>query len=249
MIINVNLKSDVPNVTGRYGDSVYCAENGIFYKISDVTKRPIINDNLSVTTSVQTTPPTLTSYSEVGTLRVNTSTNEIFICTNNSDTENVIWKNITQELNHNNFTNKDDNYDGGHTYLVPRLVKTTNPSPTDDTYKVGTIWINTATDTIFICIDNTTDNAIWNEYSKKHTVVSDSITMNQTAYETKVINIPSVTSDSIITFQFTGSNTESYIVTGITLHVTNVVENTSVTVSAFAPDGYNGEVTFKMILN
>lgn len=357
MIINVPLKSQLSSLIARSVDSVFCMENGVTYRVSPIDNHPIVDNNLPVITSVQTTAPTTTSYSEVGTVRVNSTTNDVYICTNNSDSQNVIWKNTTQELNHTNFTNKDDNYDGGHTYLVPRLVKTINPTLTDSSYKVGTIWVNTSSDTIFICTDNATDNAIWNEYNKKYQVISDTIDMfeyvrynysdivtynnktyfciteyvtsditplvdttkwkdvttgfttwsvstsyvlhdivkfqnekyicieNRTAtqnamliyntpspptdnthwlkidYETewiprlptcyvqKTVLSSSINSNTIFTFQFNGSDIQSYIISGITLNVISIIDNTSFVVCVFAPDGYYGEVAFKVIMN
>lgn len=248
MIINVPLKSQLSSLIARSVDTVFCIENGVTYRVSPIDNHPIVDNNLPVITSVQSTAPTTTSYSEVGTVRVNSTTNDVYICTNNSDSQNVIWKNITQELNHTNFTNKDDDYDGGHTYLVPRLVKTINPTLTDSDYKVGTIWINTSSDVIFILVDNTVNNAVWNEYSKKYRIVSDSIILVNENMNTKTISLSNINSNSIVHFQFTG-NIQEYVIADITLSVIDIVENTSVTVMAFTPNRYNGEITFKIIIN
>lgn len=55
--------------------------------------------------------------------------------------------------------------DGNHEYLIPRVLQTTDPTVNDDidTYKVGTIWINTVTGKVFNCIDNTNGAAAWLE--------------------------------------------------------------------------------------
>jgi len=42
-----------------------------------------------------------------------------------------------------------------------RVATTTSPTALDDTYQTGTVWVNTATDTIYVCVDNTADTAIW----------------------------------------------------------------------------------------
>lgn len=228
MIINVNLKSDLPNITGNVGDIVYCKENGLFYKISVTTNRPIVGDK----TSVETTPPTSTSYAEVGTIRVDSTSNKIYVCANNSDTQNVVWKDVSV----------DD------TNLVPRITSTSNPTLTESAYKIGTIWINTSSDTVFILVDNTENNAIWNEYTKKSRIVSNSIILVNENMNTKTISLSNITSDSIVHFQFTG-NIQEYVIADITLSVIDIVENTSVTVMAFTPNRYNGEITFKIIIN
>jgi hypothetical protein len=42
-----------------------------------------------------------------------------------------------------------------------RVTSTSSPLATDDTYQVGTVWVNTATDTIYVCVDATDNAAIW----------------------------------------------------------------------------------------
>jgi hypothetical protein len=42
-----------------------------------------------------------------------------------------------------------------------RVASTSSPTALDDTYQTGTVWVNTATDTIFVCVDNAADAAIW----------------------------------------------------------------------------------------
>jgi len=46
---------------------------------------------------------------------------------------------------------------------------TTDPTATDDTpdYVVGNLWVNTTTDEIFICVDNTSTAAIWQKQQGK----------------------------------------------------------------------------------
>ena len=36
------------------------------------------------------------------------------------------------------------------------------PTSTDDGYQTGTVWVNTASDSVYICVDNTASTAIWN---------------------------------------------------------------------------------------
>lgn len=48
--------------------------------------------------------------------------------------------------------------------LQTNLTATTDPAATDDItegYRVGSIWVNTTSDTIYFCVDNTEDAAVW----------------------------------------------------------------------------------------
>jgi len=59
-----------------------------------------------------------------------------------------------------------DTVDGIHAAGFPNRTDTTvNPAATDDlaNYQIGSIWINTTDNGIFICTDNTDDAAIWDE--------------------------------------------------------------------------------------
>ncbi len=44
---------------------------------------------------------------------------------------------------------------------VTATQSTTNPSASDDSFNIGTIWINTTSDVYYICVDNTASNAVW----------------------------------------------------------------------------------------
>jgi hypothetical protein len=48
---------------------------------------------------------------------------------------------------------------------VPRIDATSAPGASDDGYNVGAIWVNTSTDDIYVCVDNTSSNAIWTNLS------------------------------------------------------------------------------------
>lgn len=53
-------------------------------------------------------------------------------------------------------------------YHKSNLIATTDPTATDDDtegYCVGSPWINITTDSVFKCVDNTTDTAIWKRIS------------------------------------------------------------------------------------
>ena len=41
---------------------------------------------------------------------------------------------------------------------------TIDPTGTDDDYKIGSVWVNTATSSTFVCTDNTTNSAVWAEF-------------------------------------------------------------------------------------
>lgn len=49
-------------------------------------------------------------------------------------------------------------YFGGGSSAV---IATVDPTPANSSNDIGTLWINTANDTSYICYDNTPDNAIW----------------------------------------------------------------------------------------
>lgn len=249
MIITVKTKQQLSSVTAHTSDIVYCIENNTYYKISPYDNRTFIESDTSVKTVVSTGVPTASDNGEIGTIRVDKQANKIYIATDTDDTTTV-WKDITSEVTHANITLKDSGTyaDGGHTNLIPRVTSTSNPTITDSNYKIGTIWINTSSDTVFILVDNTENNAIWNEYNKKYSVISDTITLNNENMNTKTILLSNVNSNNIFHFQLTG-NIQEYIIADIKLSVIDIVENTSVTVMVFTPNRYNGEITFKIIIN
>jgi hypothetical protein len=40
---------------------------------------------------------------------------------------------------------------------------TSNPTSSDDSYDISSIWVNTSTNDIFVCVNNTSGNAIWKQ--------------------------------------------------------------------------------------
>lgn len=44
---------------------------------------------------------------------------------------------------------------------VQRVETTTSPGASNDTYQVGTVWVNTTNDNVFICVDKSSGAAIW----------------------------------------------------------------------------------------
>ncbi len=107
-----------------------------------------------------------------------------------------------------------------------KLEKSTNPSSTDDNYKIGTVWVNTSTDVVFICVDNTASTAVWVEVGDVSTDGtlsgnSDSVVPTEKAVKTYVdansggsgsITWTDTTTDTTAT---AGSN--HFLSTGITL--------------------------------
>lgn len=51
--------------------------------------------------------------------------------------------------------------DGGHSALVSKIESASDPTVSDSSYKLGTIWINTTSKTLFTLSDNTSGAAIW----------------------------------------------------------------------------------------
>ena len=75
---------------------------------------------------------------KLGTIWINTSTDDYFICTENASGA-AVWSS------------------GG----ADAVQSTSNPSSSDDSYDVGTIWVNTSTDKYYICTDNSSSSAVW----------------------------------------------------------------------------------------
>lgn len=42
-----------------------------------------------------------------------------------------------------------------------RVLSTSDPTVTDDSYNIGTVWINTSTGKFYVCTDNTSSAAVW----------------------------------------------------------------------------------------
>jgi hypothetical protein len=80
----------------------------------------------------------------LGTVWVNSDTDRIFICAAN-DAGAAVWKELTTS---------------GATF-VESVVDTVDPTSSDDTYDIGTIWVNTTTDQVFVCTDGTSSAAVW----------------------------------------------------------------------------------------
>lgn len=44
---------------------------------------------------------------------------------------------------------------------TPAVLKTTNPATSDSSYDIGSTWVNTSTNQVYIITNNTTNNAVW----------------------------------------------------------------------------------------
>ncbi len=72
--------------------------------------------------------------------------------------------NIDVNDNNNYFTSTELDGVLDELYLSSETVtSTSDPTSSDDGYNIGTVWVNTSNDFIFICVDNTSNNAIWKQ--------------------------------------------------------------------------------------
>ena len=78
---------------------------------------------------------------QIGSIWVNTNSDEVFICTSNASTA-AIWKKITCKATGSNPGSTND---------------------IDEGYEPGSIWVNTTTDTIYICVNSTDGGALWTD--------------------------------------------------------------------------------------
>jgi hypothetical protein len=56
---------------------------------------------------------------------------------------------------------------------IERVVSTTAPTASDDDHQIGAIWVDTTTDTAYICLDNTSGAAIWHSSGMTQEEVED----------------------------------------------------------------------------
>ncbi len=52
---------------------------------------------------------------------------------------------------------------------VQRVETTSSPTAADDSYQIGTMWVNTTTDVAYICVDDTAATAVWIDVSSIET--------------------------------------------------------------------------------
>lgn len=107
----------------------------------------------NVITSTSDPSSTDDSY-DVGTVWVNIDSDVYFVCTDNTS-DSAIWVSSTSSPT------------GVVTF-------TDDPTASDDTYDVGTIWINTSTDNYFVCTDNSSGAAVWDSSSSSASGVNTS---------------------------------------------------------------------------
>ena len=108
------------------------------------TSNPTVNNDGVDTAGIGT------SFS-IGDHWVNTSTNKVYVCVDNS-TGAAVWVDVTASS-------------GGFTYVT-----TSDPTANNDgvdtasigqAFSVGDHWINTSTNQIYVCVDNSTGAAVW----------------------------------------------------------------------------------------
>jgi len=56
---------------------------------------------------------------------------------------------------------------------IERVVDTTAPTVNDDDHQIGTIWVDTTTDTAYICLDNSSGAAVWHTSGMTEEEVQD----------------------------------------------------------------------------
>jgi len=131
------------NVTG---DTFICVNNAI-----GAANWQHVSAPRSVYGAGATVPPSVTddinSGYQLGSVWIDSATDTVYVCVD-SAAGAAIW------LQTNNVPSQDN------------LTATVDPSATDDSaagYAVGSMWINTAANTTFICVDSTATTAIWNQ--------------------------------------------------------------------------------------
>ncbi|RMH16936.1 MAG: hypothetical protein D6698_08995, partial [Gammaproteobacteria bacterium] len=139
--------SDDVNAGYEVGSIWTDAGSGTVYICEDATasaaKWSRINN---AKTGITTTDPTFANDAiggyEVGSIWVNMVTKKVFMCVNSSP-GSAVWVPLTSIKNN---------------------VAATAPSNTDDSsagYEVGSLWVDTAAQTVYLCMDATASAAIW----------------------------------------------------------------------------------------
>ncbi|MCS7316834.1 MAG: hypothetical protein NZZ41_00730 [Candidatus Dojkabacteria bacterium] len=104
---------------------------------------------------------------------------------------------------------------------------TTSPTPTNDYsqgYQVGSLWVNTATNTAFVCVDSAIGNAVWtsigtvNEYTNTSIAVGlpNEVFTGFFTFSSNPINVKCYVNGQLL-------NPNGYIVTGTTLQMVDLV--------------------------
>lgn len=113
---------------------------------------------------------------------------------------------------------------------VSAQTDTSDPTSSDDSHDIGTLWVNTSTDTLFVCVDNTSANAVWKEVS--YLQINDSGTGTDVAFSaSKIIDLLSGKSD-------TG---HSHTASDVTDFDTEVGNNTDVSANTSARHTQNSD--------
>lgn len=89
------------------------------------------------------------------------------------DFDITIKEYLTSEDNHaDTFNQRLERLVNNQAYLkqLDTIESTVNPTESDDNYKIGNLWVNTAENKFFLLIDNTTNNALWIEITTETTL-------------------------------------------------------------------------------
>jgi hypothetical protein len=76
----------------------------------------------------------------------------------NTDAVNFVYSNLPWKGSYYSTDDQEMVYSGNFPIT---LTSASNPSITDDDYRVGSIWVNTSTNKFFVCTDNSTGAAVW----------------------------------------------------------------------------------------
>ncbi len=109
--------------------------------------------------------------------------------------DNTQWVNILKdaflEITDSNgyFTSSalDGVLDELHEGKTPLITDTSDPTNSDDGDGIGAIWVNTTTDRVFACVDDTTSSAIWVQVNTSTVLISSNTSLlSNTTYMTDV---------------------------------------------------------------
>jgi hypothetical protein len=109
-------------------------EDWILFQSSTGTYSSVVSSSDSPLPTDDIYPP--------GTIWINTTADTAYVCTHQADNTSI-WVQVG----------------GGEG--TSGVSTSSDPTSSDDGYDITTIWVNTSTDSVFVCVDNTSSNAIW----------------------------------------------------------------------------------------
>jgi len=143
--------SSVPLVVGTATNSTHAINQTYLSSIGSGQK-----NNVSASVAPATTDDGPDGGYSVGSFWYDTTADIAYVCLDSTN-DAAVWKRI-------------DNFKFNST--------TSNPTTTDDAsagYEVGSLWVNTTSDSSFICVDSTTSSAVWNNITNPLTTTGDLI--------------------------------------------------------------------------